>query len=770
MPHSSIRKKLHVLLLVLFLPTCGVVVFSGINQRRSRMEEARKNALFLVSSLAAQQEQIANSTRTMLTLLAQFPEVRHTNAAKCNPLFADIHRRFPYYTVLLAVTPDGNAFASSMPIKPGTINLAYRKHVQDAIRTRDFSVGEYIVGRISNVRSINYTYPAFDDRGNLAAIVIAGFNLDEFSRFLSKVQRDQDTAVAITDWRGIQLFRSPETSKVTAGIPIPSDVFRLIAGSSRQGTFRRVAQDGVARIYAFSQLRLKEDSAPYMFILTGIAEQPIARSADFLMVKNLAILGISLLLAAAVIWFSADSILIQPVNRLVAATRLFAAGASTVRTGLPHAPDELGQLAQSFDEAMELLELRDAERKEAEHALQLVHRETELFLMCIPSILIGLDFHGRITRWNTAAATTFSIESAHAVGRKLENCGIQWLQPDVHRELPQWLAATGFLSREFKFRTSETTRLLDIRIQPIAGAEGGEQSASGLILTGNDVTQFKFLENQLRQAQKLEAVGQLAAGIAHEINTPLQYVGDNVRFFKDSWCDIAGLLAVLRAVLDEFRDGGVPARAAGDLLAAWQNSDAAYLLGETSSAIDQALDGLERISIIVRAMKEFSHPGSKEKNLVDINHAISVTTTVARNEWKYVAEMITQLDPNLTPVLCHAGELNQVLLNLIVNASQAIADNPARASTEKGAITISTTQLPHAVQIAIHDTGAGIPESIRSRIFEPFFTTKPPGKGTGQGLALAHSVVTQQHHGRIWFESKFAAGTTFFIELPITRE
>ena len=771
MPHWSIRKKLHALLLVLFLPAFGVIVFSGINQRQSKMEEARKKALLLVSSLTAQQEQIANSTRTMLTLLAQLPEVRHTNAAKCNQLFADIHRRFPYYTVLLAVTPDGNAFASSMPIKPGTINLADRKHVRDAIRTRDFSVGEYIVGRISNARSINYTYPAFDDRGNLAAIVIAGFNLDEFSRFLSKVQMDEGTAVTITDWRGTRLFRSPETSTVTAGIPVPREVFRIIAGSSREGTYRRVSQDGVDRIYAFSQLRLKEDAAPYMFILTGIAEEPIARSATFLMVKNLAILGIALLLAAAVIWFFADSILIQPMNRLVAATRLFASGASTVRTGLPHAPDELGQLAQSFDEAMELLELRDAERKDAEKALQLVHGETELFLMCIPSILIGLDSQGRITRWNNAATTTFSIQSTDAVGRNLESCGIEWLQPEFHRELPHWLAATGFLSREFKFRRAGAdTRFLDIGIQPIPGPEGGPEGASGLILTGSDVTHCKFLEDQLRQAQKLEAVGQLAAGIAHEINTPLQYIGDNVRFFKDSWCDVANLLRLARGVVDESTEGSIAARTAVDLRTAWQNSDTDYLLGDTSSAIDQALEGLDRISNIVRAMKEFSHPGCKEKVMVDINHAINITSTVARNEWKYVAEMIKQLDPNLTPVPCHAGELNQVLLNLIVNASQAIADNPARASTEKGTITISTTQLPDAVRIAIRDTGAGIPESIRSRIFEPFFTTKPPGKGTGQGLALAHAVVTQQHHGQIWFDSTMGVGSTFFIRLPIQGE
>jgi len=201
---------------------------------------------------------------------------------------------------------------------------------------------------------------------------------------------------------------------------------------------------------------------------------------------------------------------------------------------------------------------------------------------------------------------------------------------------------------------------------------------------------------------------------------------------------------------------------------ACQRADVDYLLAEVPSAIDQARDGTERISKIVRAMKEFSHPGGKEKCAVDINHAISTTITVARNEWKYVADVVTQFDPSLVPVSCLAGEFNQVMLNLIVNAAQAIAASTAGTNGAKGTITISTTQLPDAVRIAIHDTGTGIPEHIRSRVFEPFFTTKPVGQGTGQGLALAHTVIVQRHKGQIWFESEAGTGTTFFVQLPLT--
>jgi hypothetical protein len=278
----------------------------------------------MVKSLTAQQEQIAGSTKAVLTMLAQLPAVRNLDAKECNDLFGEIHRRFPVYSVILAVTPDGNVFAASMPFNPGTINLADRKHVRDAIRTRDFSVGEYIVGRISNVRSLNYTYPAFDSKGNLVAIVIVGFNLDEYTKFISKAHPADGVSFAIVDWKGVRLFRMPEASTATAGTPLPSDVFQYLSSSSQYGSYERVSQDGVARIYAFSLLRLGKDLPPYLYMLVGIPRDPIMRNANLRLLKDLLILGISAALAVAAAWIFVGHILIAPMNRLVTATRLFA--------------------------------------------------------------------------------------------------------------------------------------------------------------------------------------------------------------------------------------------------------------------------------------------------------------------------------------------------------------------------------------------------------------------------------------------------------------
>ena len=191
------------------------------------------------------------------------------------------------------------------------------------------------------------------------------------------------------------------------------------------------------------------------------------------------------------------------------------------------------------------------------------------------------------------------------------------------------------------------------------------------------------------------------------------------------------------------------------------------MLKEIPSAIDQSQEGLQRVAKIVRAIKEFSHPGSAEKKGVDLNKAIETTITVAKNEWKYVADLEAELDPELGLVPCLSGELNQVVLNLIVNAAHAIADRLGENSAEKGKITIATRRNNPWAEIDIQDSGQGIPAEIRSRIFEPFFTTKEVGKGTGQGLALAHSVVVNLHRGQIWFDSEVGVGTTFHIRIPL---
>ena len=283
-----------------------------------------------------------------------------------------------------------------------------------------------------------------------------------------------------------------------------------------------------------------------------------------------------------------------------------------------------------------------------------------------------------------------------------------------------------------------------------------------------EIAERKRMECEFAQAQRMESIGHLAAGIAHEINTPAQYVGDNTRFLRDTFTDIDGLLSDLNKILEAAKRGEITEELIAEVNTHVRGMDIEYIKAEIPKAIQQSLEGIERVANIVRAMKEFSHPGNGHKQLVNLNRAIESTLTVSRNEWKYVADLVTDFDPNLPPVPCLPGDFNQVILNLVVNAAQAIASVANDGSARTGTITVRTRQEGDSASIRIEDTGIGIPKSIRHKVFDHFFTTKDVGKGTGQGLAIAHAIVVKKHGGTISFESEEGKGTTFIIRLPIT--
>ncbi|VAW99269.1 hypothetical protein MNBD_GAMMA20-1533 [hydrothermal vent metagenome] len=272
------------------------------------------------------------------------------------------------------------------------------------------------------------------------------------------------------------------------------------------------------------------------------------------------------------------------------------------------------------------------------------------------------------------------------------------------------------------------------------------------------------MEQELQLAHKLEAVGQLAAGIAHEINTPMQFIGDNVHFLREAFDDLLGLIEHYATLKDTVRKGGDGLALLAAIEAAEASADLDYLREHAPRAIERTLDGISRVCSIVSAMKVFSHPHN-DKAPIDINAAIQTTLTVVRNEYKYVAEVDTEFG-DLPLVPCHGGDMNQVFLNLIVNAAHAI-EAVQESGDDLGHIRIRTSYEDGLVVIAVSDTGCGIPEAIRHRIFDPFFTTKEVGRGTGQGLSMVRTIVVDKHGGSLNFDTEIGRGTTFFVRIPI---
>ncbi len=441
--------------------------------------------------------------------------------------------------------------------------------------------------------------------------------------------------------------------------------------------------------------------------------------------------------------------------------------------------DHLARLGPAVVQALEQRRLRaekqqaEAALRESEERLRSTMQATEhenltmnMLLAAIPSILICVNETDQITQWNKAAEGAFGIAAATVLGKPFPECGISWDWAAILERI-QACRDQGKPVRMADFRFTHPNGLegiVSITFNPIL-MEAGRRP--GFLLLGADITERRLLESQLAHAQKMESIGQLAAGIAHEINTPTQYIGDNTRFLKEAFEDLSFLLMGYTELLAASKAGPVSQELVARLETVLKDTDVEYLLDEIPKALQQSLEGIARVTKIVQAMKEFSHPGTEEKVAVDLNRAIESTLTVARNEWKYVAEVHTDFDPALPMVPCLPGDFNQAILNIILNAAHAIADVVGEDSKQKGMITVSTRQKDDWVEIRIADTGTGIPEAVRPRIFDPFFTTKEVGKGTGQGLAIAHSAIVDKHRGTIGFETETGKGTTFVIRLPL---
>ncbi len=396
-------------------------------------------------------------------------------------------------------------------------------------------------------------------------------------------------------------------------------------------------------------------------------------------------------------------------------------------------------------------------------------RRTQAIVETAAEGIITFDSNGNIESINTAAQTIFGYDLYEAVAKNVcdlvpsalfcnssEGCAVNLLE----------FTRTDHGGEITGMRSDGTKIPLEIVVSKFTHSH--RTSFTAML---RDLTRRKQLETQLAHAQKMESVGQLAAGIAHEINTPIQYVGDNTRFLKNSFEGIERILQEADQLLEKCGAYGELEPAVQSLRALFEEVDLEFLRAEIPSAIDQTLEGADSVARIVRAMKDFSHPGSEERIRVNLNQALENTLTVCKNEWKYVADLKTNFSEDLPQIDCLPGELNQVFLNLVVNAAHAIESNmSAKRSTERGTLTVATKSIERWAVVEITDTGCGIPEAIQSRIFDPFFTTKAVGKGTGQGLAICYNVVVERHQGKLFFTTEPGVGTTFHVWLPFAAD
>lgn len=411
------------------------------------------------------------------------------------------------------------------------------------------------------------------------------------------------------------------------------------------------------------------------------------------------------------------------------------------------------------------------EREQHVHArtrhLRSALEESRRLLSAIDLVLIELDANHLVRRWNHEAERVFKLLATDAIGCDVRELGIPW---DAQAVVDQFLMSSAALRRtlEVSFQKDDN---LPVVLNLTRHSIHHPDEPNGVLVLGVDLTEQRRLQQHLQQAQRLESVGQLAAGVAHEINTPMQYIGDNIDYLSSKFTN---LIPYLEGTLQYLQsEDELTSQEKGELKDHLLKISKKQKLTRISSQIPDAFadsqQGLQHVTRIVRAMKELSHPGGSEPTAVNVNHLLETAITVSTNEWKYVAEIHRDLAQNAVDVPGFSGELAQVFLNLIVNAAHAIADTNQLTGRDRGRIDVISRVDGRDMVVEIQDNGGGIPTDIAGRIFDPFFTTKEVGRGTGQGLAIAHSVIVTKHQGRIAFHSSADRGTRFTIHLPMEK-
>lgn len=401
----------------------------------------------------------------------------------------------------------------------------------------------------------------------------------------------------------------------------------------------------------------------------------------------------------------------------------------------------------------EMIETKTRELFTSNERLRAANVQLEQLIETVPGALLVVSGEQQLVRSNHEASMLLARDTTDLMQLSLEDV---W--PDSRSVLEPLVGTKVIFHDEVSWRTPSGEE------RPVLVSATAQEASIGtrFVCIGLDLRERKRLELDLRHAQKLESIGQLAAGVAHEINTPIQFVGDVLHFLGEAVDDLLRVIDAYEALRSKVKNRTSPLMVA--IEEAEANADIEYLRERAPKAAQRGVEGVGRVRDIVSALKTFSHP-SAGTGSVDLAHAIETTLAVTANEYKYVADVVTEIGP-LPTVQGNATDIHQVFLNLIVNATHAIQD-AKRPEGHRGKITVRARRIGDAVVVSIGDDGCGIPKDVQTRIFDPFFTTKEVGRGTGQGLSIAHNVVVQRHGGKLTFDTS-PAGTTFHVHLPIT--
>ena len=714
---SSVQSKLILLGVLAFLPVLLLTVFNSWHHRRLEIADARERMGKILDFAVLHEEDVIQETHRILATLAEVP-ILPKGGKPANEFLARLLKNSPQYTNFVVCRPDGQVIASAVPIKTA-LNLSDRPYFHDVLKNKSFSIGQYVMGRITGKPIVVFAYPVLDRQGKATAVLLAPLDLSHVTKFEAEidVQTPGNSSYVKLDRHGSVLSAYPEARVFGRGHPLEKSLFQRIS-KEKKGTFEAVGSDGVERLYLFSPYRSPMNKEGG-YALLGIPTKALFAEVDRLFVMTLTVLSISAVLFLAIIWLGGNSLIVRPVGILADASKRLAAGDLTARTGLVSTQGELGQLGREFDEMAEEIQHR---QEEFARLAMAVEQSAEGVILT--------DREGTILYVNPAfeRITGYSREEAVGKNARILHSGKQG--ESFYREMWGTLLRGETWEGHFINRKKDGSLYEeDATISPVRDSSGEIVS---FVAVKRDVTRIVTLEKQVRMAQKMESVGTLAGGIAHDFNNVLTV--------------IIGYGEMLKR------------RIANDPKAA--------------SDLDEILHGAERAAVLTRQLLTFARRQLIELVNLDLNQVVTDLEKLLRKVTR--EDIVIKTFPAAMPVTIRAdrGQIEQILMNLCLNSRDAMPAG-GQLIIETGVTSLDEgylKQYPYMkagryVVLSVSDTGVGMDEKTRERVFEPFFTTKGPDKGTGLGLAVVYGIV-KQHNGFIHLYSEPGRGSTFRVYFP----
>jgi two-component system, cell cycle sensor histidine kinase and response regulator CckA len=729
---SSLRSRLVLLVLLAVLPALAMVLYTAVEQRAESVEQVQQRVQTLSSLLAADQEKEFAQASLLLRGLARLPVVRSGTAKACSEVLAAVHQSLPRFLNLGVIAgADGSVLCSVVEVpEGGRLSPAGMEAVREGLRSGGFAVSGYTVGQLSG-RPLVMLVHAVD--GNRA--LYAPFSLDALAQGLANVDLPNGTTLTVVDREGVVLARHPANG-AWVGLPLNESLSLLLPSNFQSlPPSQAYGLDGVDRFYASTPMRLT-DGTPFGHVLVGVpVEEALAPVEDDLR-RHLIWLALVTMVALGAAWFGADVFVLRRVDALLLASHRLEAGDLRARSGIPAGDGELERLGGAFDRMAESLETR---QRDAERAAAKLRRQALVLDTLLEGVIVT-DPQGTIIDLNPAAEQLFGYTRAELVGRRPDVFHAPEMEGRVEEEILLAMETEGRWTGEIAFQRKDGSRGFSEAVIVAQYNGAGERIAH--IGVNRDVTErhaaeeaLRQREEELRQAQKMEAVGRLAGGIAHDFNNLLTAIKGNTEL----------------ALLD------LP------------------LASPIRAEIEQVRQAADTATSLTRQLLSFSRKQAVQPQAVGVNHLIESTSRLLTRLIGASVELECELAPELWSVRADPGQIEQVLMNLAVNARDAMPDGGLlRLSTENMELTARDPRRPSYVRpgryvlLSVSDNGEGMDPQVQERVFEPFFTTKEKEKGTGLGLFTVYGIV-RQCGGHVWVESTPGGGTTVRILLPHTE-